>query len=388
RPGPVVLELPEDMLRERAAAADCEMPQRVSRAPIAAEMARFQELLNAAARPLVICGGAAWTPQAGRMLAGFAELHGLPVACAFRRQDAFDNTHAHYAGELGIAANPQLRELAQQSDLVIALASRLGEMTTSGYTLFDVPGFGARDQRKLAHIFPHADELNSVYAAELGIESDAESFLRAARGIAPSSTPARETRLAAAHQSYLAHTYAPRECDAAVRMDEIIKHLRERLPPHSIIACGAGNYTVWPQRHYPFRLPGTQLASTNGSMGYAAPAAIAGKLYRPGATVVSFSGDGCFLMNGQELATAAQYGLNVIFIVINNNAYGTIRMHQQRHYPDRPIATALANPDFAALARAYRAFGAVVTRTEQFADAFENALRASKPALIEIQTEQ
>jgi len=391
RPGPVVLELPEDMLRERAAAADCAMPQRTSRAPSAGEMARFAELLNASARPLVICGGAAWTPQAGRLLADFAERHMLPVACAFRRQDAFDNTHAHYAGELGLAANPQLLELAKESDLVIALAARLGEMTTAAYTLFDVPDFDAHGKRKLAHIFPHAAELNSVYAADLGIEADAETFLRAARDIPPppaASKKTREARATAAHQSYLGHTCAPRECAAPLRMDEIIKHLRERLPPDSIIVNGAGNYTVWPQRHYQFRLPGTQLASTNGSMGYAVPAAIAGKIFRPRATVVSFSGDGCFLMNGQELATAAQYGVNVIFIVVNNNCYGSIRMHQQRHYPGRPLATALDNPDFAALARAYRAFGAVVTRTEEFAGAFEGALRAGAPALIEIQTEQ
>ena len=171
-------------------------------------------------------------------------------------------------------------------------------------------------------------------------------------------------------------------------MDEIMKFLRERLPPDSIIANGAGNYTLWPQRHYQFRAPKTQLASTNGSMGYGAPAAIAGKIFRPGATVVSFSGDGCFLMNGQELATAAQYGIHVVFIVVNNNCYGTIRSHQQRHYPGRPVATELQNPDFAALARSYRAFGATVTNTQEFPDAFENALRANAPALIEIQTEK
>lgn len=396
RPGPVVLELPEDMLRERVAPPDgfdSPPPPREARAPSADEVARFGELLNAAARPLVICGGAAWTPRANRLLAEFAERHALPVACAFRRQDTFDNSDPRYAGELGLAAGPKLLELAKQSDLVIAIAARLGEMTTADYTLFDSPEFDKSGERKLAHIFPHAGEFNSVYAAELGIESDAAEFLQAALELAPPPAAlreSRETRAAAAHQNYLEHTCAPRNenGNARVRLDEVVKYLRENLPPDSILANGAGNYTVWPQRHYQFRRPKTQLACTNGSMGYGAPAAIAGKIFRPNSTVVSFSGDGCFLMNGQELATAAQYGVNVIFIVINNSCYGTIRSHQERHYPGRPVATALQNPDFPALARAYRAFGAVVTRTEEFAGAFESAVRANTPALIEIQTEE
>lgn len=385
RPGPVVMELPEDMLRETAAAADCAMPAREVCSPSAQQLAHLNELLNASKRPLLICGGAAWTPAANGLLAEFAARHAIPVACAFRRQDMFDNSDAQYAGELGLAASDSLIALAKDSDLVIAVGARLGEMTTAAYTLFDVPEFDARGVRKLAHVYPHAGEIDSVFTAALGIESDAETFLRAAPDIAPpKDLSARKKRVAHAHEKYLEHTCKPRDVDAPLRIDAVVAHLREQLAAEDIVTVGAGNYTVWPQRHYMFTKPGTQLAATNGSMGYGLPAAIAAKILRPQSRVVCFAGDGCFLMNGQELATAVQYDAHVICIVVNNHSYGTIRMHQQRRYPNRPIATALRNPDFAALARAYGAFGASVARTEDFPAAFAGALAAHSPALIEL----
>ncbi len=390
RPGPVVVELPEDMLRDEVAVADFDAPVRPAKTPPAGAIARFGELLQNAQRPVVIFGGAAWTPGANHALAAFAEKHRVPVACAFRRQDMFDNTHPHYAGELGIGPNPGLVDLVKGSDLVIALGARLGEMTTSGYTLFEVPEFDSSGQQKLVHVFPAAAELNSVYRAELGVDCDAEAFLNAAAAI-PSNNAnnanhaERAERITAARQSYLDFIHQPRDQGAPLRMDKIMAHLRHRLPAGSIITNGAGNYTIWAQRNYQFSRPNTQVAATNGSMGYGVPAAIAAKILHPEATVVSFSGDGCFLMNGQELATAVQYRLNVIFLIINNHCYGTIRAHQERHYPGRPVATALENPDFAALAQACGAFGAVVRRTAEFAGVFEQATRAKRPAVIEIQ---
>ena len=388
RPGPVVIELPEDMLRDEVVVADLETPVRPVTAPPAEAVARFSKLLQKSERPVVIFGGAAWTPRANQALAEFSEKHCLPVACAFRRQDMFDNTHPHYVGELGIAPNPALVDLVKKADLVIALGARLGEMTTSGYTLFEAPEFDSKGRQKLVHVFPSPAELNSVYRAELGIDCDAEAFLEAVETIPANGVHhnRRSARITAARRSCLEFMQQPRNRDAPLRMDKIMTFLRGRLPADSVIATGAGNYTMWAQRNYQFRRPKTQLAATNGSMGYGVPAGIAAKILRPQATVVSFSGDGCFLMNGQELATAIQYRLNVIFLVVNNNCYGTIRTHQERHFPGRPMATALDNPDFAALARAYGAFGATVTQTDEFENAFEQAVRANRPAVIEIQT--
>ena len=390
RPGPVVIELPEDMLREQAIVADGKKPVRPTKIPSGEAIARFSELLQQSQRPVIIFGGAAWTVESNHALAEFSEKHRIPAACAFRRQDMFDNTHPHYIGELGIAPNPELVALVKDSDLVIALGARLGEMTTSNYTLFEVPEFDSNSRQKLVHVFPSSAELNSVYRAELGIDCDAINFLAAVKAIPASNSTGhagRGERIASAHRSYLEFMQQPRDQDAPVRMDQVMTCLRERLPADAIITNGAGNYTVWAQRNYQFRQPKTQLASTNGSMGYGVPAAIAAKLVRPQSTVVSFSGDGCFLMNGQELATAIQYRLNILFLIINNQSYGTIRNHQQRAYPDRPIATALNNPDFVALAQAHGAFGVAVTKTEQFATALDDALAAERPALIELRTD-
>lgn len=394
RPGPVVIELPEDMLRDEVMVADCQKPLRPIKTPAAESLARFGELLQQSARPMVIFGGAAWTPETNQRLAAFSIKHRVPVACAFRRQDMFDNTHPHYVGELGIAPNPALVELVKDSDLIIALGARLGEITTSGYTLFETDewasAFAPHGTQKLVHVFPAAAELNSVYRAELGVDCDAITFLNAAAAIpATAADPAerspRQQRIGTARRAYIDFMQQPRDAGAPVRMDKIMTFLRDRLPADSILTSGAGNYTIWAQRNYQFSRPKTQLAATNGSMGYGAPAALAAKLLHPQSLVVSFSGDGCFLMNSQELATALQYRLNIIFLILNNQCYGTIRTHQERHYPGRPIATALNNPDFAALARAYGAFGACVRRTDEFEHIFEQAVHSDTAAVIEIQ---
>lgn len=394
RPGPVVVELPEDVLSEEStvddAPAGAPAPYR-KRPPKPARIARFTELLRDAKRPVIIAGGAAWTPAANRLLSEFADNHALPVACAFRRQDMVDNARAHYIGELGVQPNPALFKFMQESDLVIALAARLGEITTCGYTLFDAPGFDSTGARKLAHVFPGAKkELNAAHQVDLFIQSEAEIFLRAAADIsAPDAAriAERRKRVKRMRAAYLAFMNQARHVDAPARLDRIMEFLRARLPADSVIATGAGNYTIWAQRNYQFTQPRTQAACTNGSMGYGVPAAIAGKLARPQSIVVSFSGDGCFLMNGQELATAVRYGLNIVFIVINNDSYGTIRAHQARRFPGRPFAVELTNPDFAKLAESYGAFGARVTRTEDFAPTFERALAAGRPALIELPVE-
>ena len=384
RPGPVAVELPEDTLTECATVDDLAMPMRDAMPPPADAIARFGELLRKSKRPLIIFGGAGWTPRVNHALADFCEKHAAPAACAFRRQDMLDNHHPNYIGELGIAPNPELVELVGRADLVIALAARLGEMTSSGYSLFDIPEFDASGRCKLVHIFPSKHELNSVYRASLSIAADAELFLDAVKHLPARHDDGDRARIEAARQSYLAFVDQPRDEGETLRMDKVMTFLRRRLPPDAIITNGAGNYTVWAQRNYQFRRPQTQLAATNGSMGYGVPAAIAAKLLRPKSPVVAFAGDGCFLMSGQELATAMRYRLNVIVIVVNNRCYATIRSHQQRHYPDRPIATELTNPDFAALARAYGAHGACVRRTEEFEDAFESAVAAERPALIEL----
>jgi acetolactate synthase I/II/III large subunit len=379
RRGPVVLALPEDMLRETATVADPE-PYRVVQAhPGAAQMAELRDRLQRAKRPFLLVGGGGWSEAAARDILAFAQANELQAGCAWRRQDAFDNTHACYAGDVGIGLNPKLAERIKSADLLVVVGPRLGEMTTGEYSLVEVP----RPKQSLVHVFPGAEELGRVYQADLPINSGVAEFAAAARAMDPVESSAWASQTQQAHAEYLQWIEGGAS-PGAVDMIQIMRFLRGRLPAHAIITNGAGNYTVWAHRYYQFRRHGTQLAPTSGAMGYGAPAGVAAKLVHPDRIVVSFNGDGCFLMNGQELATALQYGAAMVFIVVNNGMYGTIRMHQERHYPSRVIGTELANPDFAALARSYGAHGERVERTEEFAPAFERALGAGKAALIEI----
>lgn len=379
RPGPVALALPEDMLTEVATVPDALPYARARQGVGAADLAALREALAAAHRPLMVLGGGGWSAQAVADMRAFAEVWALPVAASFRCQDLFDNTHPNYAGDLGIAAGAGLLGHVREADLLLVVGARLGEITTGGYALIDVP----TPKQRLIHVHPGAEELGRVYHAALPVNASVAGFAQAAAGLAPpGDLPWREWT-AAAHAAYEGHL-RPVMTPGAVQMAQVMEWLRGHLPADAILTNGAGNYASWVHRFYQYRQFRTQLAPTNGSMGYGTPAAIAAKLTCPERSVVAFAGDGCFLMNGQELATAVQYGAKIIVLVINNGMYGTIRMHQERHYPGRITGTALHNPDFAALARSYGAHGELVTTTDAFAAAFRRAESAGLPAVIEI----
>ena len=379
RPGPVVLALPEDMLTEQAEALAAPRYQRVAAAPAPQDLARLASLLGAARRPLVILGGGGWTAEACADLRRFAEAWQLPVGCAFRFQDLFDNAHPQYAGDVGIGINPRLARRVQEADLALVLGARLGEVTTSGYTLFEVPA----PRQTLVHAHAGSDELGRVYAADLPINSGMPELAAALAQLRPPAVPAWGGETAAAHAEYLSWN-TPGPVPGPLQLGAIVSHLRERLPPDAIVANGAGNFAIWVNRFYRYRQFKSQLGPTSGAMGYGLPAAIAAKSVHPDRVVVVFAGDGDFLMTGQELATAVQYKLSIVILVVNNGQYGTIRMHQERSYPGHVYGTRLTNPDFAAYARAFGAFGELVETTGQFPAAFERALAAGTPALLEL----
>lgn len=381
RPGPVVLALPEDMLTDVVDVPDTPRYRRSEAAPATAGMAALHDALAQAERPLAILGGGGWTRQASVDVAAFAARFELPVACAFRRQDLLDNRDPHYVGETGLGMNPRIAQRVRDADLVIAVGARLGETSTQGYTLLDVP----RPTQRLVHVHADPEELGHVYHADVPILASMPEFARAARALpALPQQPRWRAWTQAARADYEAHQQPPASMPGDVDLGQVMAHLRDTLPPDTIVSNGAGNYTLWVQRFWRYGGLRTQLAPTSGTMGYGLPAAIAAKLAHPERTAICFAGDGCFLMNGQELATAAQYGANVLVIVVNNGMYGSIRMHQERHYPGNVWGTALENPDFAALARAYGAHGETVERTADFPAALARARAAGRPALIEL----
>ena len=380
RAGPVVIALPEDMLAETAEVADVEGFRTAEAAPAPDAMEQFERMLRDAARPLMIVGGRGWTPPTRDAVQAFAAAWDLPVAAAFRYQDRFDNGLDHYVGELGLGANPKLWAAVREADLLIVLGARLGELTTGGYTLIDIP----RPRQRFVHITPGAEELGSVYHADLAINAGPNRFAEALAGLAaPSRDPAWAALRRQAREGYLAWTQ-PTPAPGAVNLGEIVASLRELLPAEAIISNGAGNYTAWIHRFHRYRELGGQLAPTAGSMGYGLPAAVAAKLVAPERPAVAFAGDGCFLMTAQELATAARHDLALVVVVVNNGMLGTIRMHQELRYPGRVIGTDLTNPDFCALARAFGAHAEKVERTQDFAPALARALEAGGPALIEL----
>jgi acetolactate synthase-1/2/3 large subunit len=379
RPGPVVLALPEDMLVTEVEVADAGPYQVVKPAPSVAAMEQLRDMLEAAKQPLVLLGGGGWSGQACDDIRGFIEANNLPVACTFRRQDLIDNRHPNYCGDVGIGINPLLAERVRAADLVIAIGPRLGEMTTGTYSLFDVPC----PKQRLVHVHAGIEELGRVYQAQLMINSDMGEFARLAAVLPPVDSTAWRDWTHRARTEYESNI-EPQASPGPVDMAQVMMELRKQLPPDAIITNGAGNYSGWVQRYWQYGGYRTQLGPTNGAMGYGVPAGVAAKVAYPDRVVASFSGDGCFLMNGQEIATAVQYDLKILFFVINNGMYGTIRMHQERDYPKRVHGTALRNPDFAALARAYGMHGAVVERTADFPGVLSEALAQSTPALIEI----
>lgn len=379
RPGPVVLALPEDMLTEYCVAQDVRAYSQIDTHPGMPEMAKLRELLSEAKNPMMIIGGGGWSAETTQIIGEFATKNNIPTGASFRCQDYIDNGLDCYVGHVGIGINPSLGERVKNADLLIVAGARMGEMTSSGYSLLDIPN----PAQKLVHIHADAGELNRVYATTLAIHADPRSFAVAANAMGPVKSDAWQDSLKQGRQDYLDHT-APVKSAGDVQMSEIVKWMEAKLPADTIYCNGAGNYTVWLHRFHQYRKYRTCLAPTSGSMGYGPPAAVAAKAIHPDRTVIAMAGDGCYMMHGQELATAIQYDLPVIFIVVNNSMYGTIRMHQEREYPERISGTYLKNPDFAALARAYGGHGETVTTTDEFAPAFERAQQSGVAAIIEI----
>lgn len=379
QPGPVVISMPEDVLSQLTATPHAPRHQRVSPAPSDGDMREFARLLRSASRPLLIAGGGSWRPEATLLLRRFAEEWGVPVVAAFRSQDAFDNESVLYAGDLGLGQNGALSERVRKSDLIIAAGSRLEETVTKGYSLIGVPVPGTT----LVHIHPDTAELGRVYQPALAINASMEHFFQRAATLMSGGRSTSKAWAASARADYERFQEAP---PAVGRVDlaAIMRCLRERLPDDAIVTNGAGNHTVWLHRFFRYRQPKTQLAPTSGAMGYGVPAAVAAKFLHPDRIVASVNGDGCFMMCGQEFVTAAQYGVAPIFIVVNNGMYGTIRMHQERNFPGRVIATDLVNPDFVAFARACRGEGELVLETQAFAGALERAIASRLPYLIEL----
>ncbi len=379
RPGPVVLSLPEDMLVSVAEVKDARPYQTVKPAPSVTAMEQLRDMLEAAKQPLVLLGGGGWSRQACGDICSFIEANNLPVACTFRRQDLVDNRHPNYCGDVGIGINPALAKRIREADLIIAVGPRLGEMTTSGYTLIDIPC----PAQKMVHVHAGIEELGRVYEADLMINADMGEFSHQASVMPPVDSSAWRDWTHHARKDYEANI-EPQPSVGDVDLAQVMLELRKQLPADTVMTNGAGNFSGWIQRYWQYGGFRSQLGPTNGAMGYGVPSGVAAKLAFPDRVVVSVSGDGCFLMNGQEIATAAQYDLKVLFLVFNNNMYGTIRMHQEREYPTRVHGTDLRNPDFAALAKAYGLFGARVERSEEFPSALEQALAQTTSALIEI----
>jgi acetolactate synthase-1/2/3 large subunit len=376
RQGPVVLSLPHDMLPLASKAKDGTRIEAIETAPAAADMAALESLLHKAEKPFLIVGGGRWSAAALKQMADFAQRFGIPVATSFRRAHHFDPLHPNYAGDLGLACNPKLLARIKASDLVIAAGARLNELTSQGYTLFDIPV----PQMKLVHAYPGAEELGRVYRAHLPIHAAPIAFAAALEKLQPRKTH----DVAAEHQAYLDFSGNGTTQPGAVNLSQIMIWLRGHLAEDAIITNGAGNYSGWIHRFYRFRRYNTQIGTVCGFMGYGVPAAVAMKRLFPGRTVVAVNGDGDFLMNGQEFATAVQYNAPIICVVLDNGMLGTIRMHQEREYPGRVSATTLQNPDFAAMARSFGGFGATVEKTDDFSAAFIAAEKSVLPSIIHV----
>jgi acetolactate synthase-1/2/3 large subunit len=381
RPGPVVLALPEDMLRDQRAAAVVGPYRAVHAHPGAADLAELRRLLAAAERPIMLVGGSGWSDAAAADIARFATANDLPVCCSFRRQDIVDNRLPCFVGDLGTGAAPTLVARFKSADLVLVVGARIGEITSQSYTLLGVPDPG----KTLIHVHAGAEELGRVFRPDLAIQSGMVEFAAAAAALEPIAAPrwrAWRGEARAEYEKGLVPT--PLQPVPSLDLGRVMGWLRERLPDDAIVTSDAGNFSGWPNRFLQYRRPGRQLGPTSGAMGYGVPAAVAAKLVHPDRLVVGFCGDGGFMMTGQELATAASEGIGPIILLFNNAMYGTIRMHQERRFPGRVVGTALKNPDFAMLARAYGGFGATVARTEEFAPAFEEAAASGRPAVIEL----
>lgn len=380
RPGPVVLALPEDMLTDSVETVAARPATPVPAFPGTSQIEDFSNRLAKAERPFFILGGTRWDEASVEAFAGFAERWAVPVGCSFRRQMLFDHMHPCYAGDIGLGINPALSKAVKDADLIVLLGGRFSESPSSGYTLMDVP----YPAQSLIHIHPEPEELGRVYRPDLAICAAPADFVAAIRDIEPVAAPAWSSRTEALHGAYLAWSTPPASGPEGVHMGAIMSYLEDNTAADTIFTNGAGNYATWVHRFHRFRKYGTQSAPASGTMGYGLPAAVAAKALHPSREVICFAGDGCFMMHGQEFATAVRYNLPIITVLVNNSMYGTIRMHQEREYPGRVSGTGLTNPDFAELARAYGGHGEKVTKTEDFAAAFERARQSGKPSIIEI----
>ncbi|MBC8445310.1 MAG: thiamine pyrophosphate-binding protein [Rhodospirillaceae bacterium] len=379
RPGPVVLALPEDMLRDV-----CETPMINpavidERYPSLGDMERLHHILGDCERPMVLVGGGGWSNQARDDIIAFVEANNLPVCCSFRRHDLFKNDHPNFAGEMGIAPNPKLVERVKNADVLLVVGARLGEMTTQGYTMLDEPV----PTQHLVHVHTDKNELGKVYQAVLAIHSSMNAFAAAARNLSPVESDHWNDFTQAAREDYLSGR-VPSPYEGALNLGQVMADIDAMLGDDGIVCVDAGNSSGWPQRFIPISGKRRLLGPTSGAMGYGVPAALAAKTVYPNRVVVACVGDGCFGMTGQEISTGVKDGLNPVVLIFNNEMYGTIRLHQERRHPDRVIATDLNNPDYAALARASGAFGEVVEATEEFRPALERALRSGLLAVIEL----
>ena len=383
RPGPVVIALPEDMLTERVVTPDARAVEPVEIWPGLTDMSRLQKLLWAAKRPVVLAGGSRWSEAATAALKRFAERFALPVATTFRRGHLFDATHPCYAGDFGIGPNPKLLARVKGADLVLLIGGRMGEMPSQSYTLFDIP----EPQMKLVHVHPGSEELGRVYHPHLAINASPTAFCSALEGLQPPNEIAWRGESDIAHADYLSWTDKATPQPGGINLGEVMVWLRDTLSADAIVTIGAGNFTTWVHRFYRVRKYGGLVGPTSGSMGYGFPAALGMQTLYPDRTVVCVAGDGDFLMTGQDFATAVQYELPVIVVLYDNGLYGTIRMHQEREYPGRVIATQLRNPDFVAYAQAFGGFGVRVDKTADFPAAFAAAKKSGKPSIVHLKVD-
>jgi len=378
RPGPVVLALPEDVLSDTADVADT-LPARPARPKAASdEVAAFKAMLEGSSHPMMIVGGGGWDTETAAHIERFSEANNIPVLASFRCQDYLDNRHPNYCGQAGIGLNPKIAERFRNADLLISVGARLGEITSSGYELFDIPNMAM----KFVHVHPGADEIGHVYRPDLAINATSPSFAAAIADLQLSGAEQWKSWTAGVSAEYRSGN-VPKPSPGEFQMEHAVATVRAKLGDDDIVTNGAGNYAVWLNRHFEYRRYKTQLAPTSGSMGYGLPAAIAAGIARPQVRTVCFAGDGCFMMTGQELATAMAEQLDIIIVIANNGMYGTIRMHQERRYTERVHGTSLVNPNFAKLAESYGAHGVQVTTNDAFDDAFEDALTRKGPVLIE-----
>jgi acetolactate synthase-1/2/3 large subunit len=382
RPGPIVLALPEDMLRDEVDVADLEPTVASGAHPGADEIARAREMLAKSERPIVVLGGSGWDAQATATVARFLRQNDLPATCTFRRQSLLDNRDERYIGDMGVGINPVLAKRIRDADLLLAIGGRLGEAQTSGYSVIEAP----RPKQRLIHVHADPNELGRVYQADLAINATPKHFAKALEGFEAIDQPRWSEWRCAARADYEV-SLQPSLDGGAVDLAKIVRYLSERLPDDAILCNGAGNFAAWLHRFFQFKTFGTHLAPVAGAMAYGVPAAVAAKLRYPKRIVVAWAGDGDFMMSGHELATAMQYHAAIVAIVINNGMLATIRMHQEKAYPGRVSGTDLRNPDFVALARSYGAHGELVESTAAFAPAFEAAIGAGVPALIELRVD-